>query len=1099
MVDYGDAPTVPGYHEETLARDRGLPAPRCTRRGWSPWSSAATTRSCSPSCARRRRCTARSRSCTSTPTPTCGTSTTACGYFHGTVFKRAVEEGLVDPGALGAGRDARHALRRAPMRRRRATWATTPCTWPELERRPRSSTAIASGRAWATRRPSCPSTSTSSTRPSPRARARRRWAARRSAQALAYLRALTGIDFRGFDCVEVSPPYDPAGITAWLAASACHEMLSLVARGPGRAEVAEASSPEAPPATAMTGGEAVAWAPAPRRGARVRHPRHPYALHPPPPDRDGIRHVTPRHEQGGGYAADGYARVSGRPGVLVATSGPGVVNAATPIATAYADSVPMLVISPAMATDVEGRDTGSSTRARTRARRSARSPRGAGAPARPPRWSRRSTRPSRSFASGRPRPVARRRPARRAGGLGPRRAAAAGRRRDRISTTTDSSASPRCSRSAERPALVLGGGARGAAAAVVELAERLGAPVVTTVNGKGSCPSATPCPSAPDPAARRPGLARPARRGAGRGHGARRVRPLGTAPRLDGRLVRIDVDPTQLQKNLPASLALAADARAAVAGLLAALPPGRPGPVGAATSSGRARPSAPRRSPTAPSGSRSWTRWPAPSAPRACSAGTTPRPRTTASCTSWRWTRGRFVYPTGYATLGYALPAAIGAKLADPELRHRARGRRRVALHRGRAGHRGGARALPARRRAERPRLRRDPRADGGRRHRADRRRPPGARPAEASARPSAERACAWTIPRRSRGRCGRRWSGRGRRSSRCRRSSSRRARRGSPGRRWTSGTIFSRSGTATPRSRPHRACRSAWRCARPARFARRRGPIARHAGGPASSPPQPSKRKEHDRDVQPGGTPRTLVRRAARTVLPTDEARFDAIAYVDEASGEEHVALVLGDPASDAPEGPPLVRVHSECLTGDALGSHRCDCGDQLAAARRRVAAEGRGVVVYLRGHEGRGIGLADKLRAYALQDRGLDTVDANLALGLPVDARRYGAAAAILADLGVRSLRLMSVEPGEGGGAVGPGPGGRGPPAARRARPARGPRLPEHEARADGSRRPGRPRATPSGASCCAGASRRRSSTPRPAPFATATRRSWPTAPPS
>ena len=158
---------------------------------------------------------------------------------------------------------------------------------------------------------------------------------------------------------------------------------------------------------------------------------------------------------------------------------------------------------------------------------------------------------------------------------------------------------------------------------------------------------------------------------------------------------------------------------------------------------------------------------------------------------------------------------------------------------------------------------------------------------------------------------------------------------------------------------------------------------------------------------------PRTLVRRAARTVLPTDEARFDAIAYVDEASGEEHVALVLGDPASDAPEGPPLVRVHSECLTGDALGSHRCDCGDQLAAARRHVAAEGRGVVVYLCGHEGRGIGLADKLRAYALQDRGLDTVDANLALGLPVDARRYGAAAAILADLGVGSLRLMSSNP--------------------------------------------------------------------------------------
>jgi 3,4-dihydroxy 2-butanone 4-phosphate synthase/GTP cyclohydrolase II len=158
---------------------------------------------------------------------------------------------------------------------------------------------------------------------------------------------------------------------------------------------------------------------------------------------------------------------------------------------------------------------------------------------------------------------------------------------------------------------------------------------------------------------------------------------------------------------------------------------------------------------------------------------------------------------------------------------------------------------------------------------------------------------------------------------------------------------------------------------------------------------------------------PRTLVRRAAHTVLPTDEARFDAIGYVDEVSGDEHVALVLGDPASDSPSGAPLVRLHSECLTGDALGSHRCDCGDQLAAARRQVAAAGRGIVVYLCGHEGRGIGLADKLRAYALQDRGLDTVDANLALGLPVDSRRYGAAAAILADLGVTSLRLMSSNP--------------------------------------------------------------------------------------
>jgi 3,4-dihydroxy 2-butanone 4-phosphate synthase/GTP cyclohydrolase II len=117
------------------------------------------------------------------------------------------------------------------------------------------------------------------------------------------------------------------------------------------------------------------------------------------------------------------------------------------------------------------------------------------------------------------------------------------------------------------------------------------------------------------------------------------------------------------------------------------------------------------------------------------------------------------------------------------------------------------------------------------------------------------------------------------------------------------------------------------------------------------------------------------------------------------------------------------LVRVHSECLTGDLFGSLRCDCGPQFQQALSEIAAEGRGVLVYLRGHEGRGIGLAHKLRAYALQDRGFDTVDANLELGLPVDSRDYGVGAEILRDLGVRSMVLLTNNPGKYGGLAGHG----------------------------------------------------------------------------
>jgi acetolactate synthase-1/2/3 large subunit len=368
----------------------------------------------------------------------------------------------------------------------------------------------------------------------------------------------------------------------------------------------------------------------------------------------GIRHVTPRHEQGGGYAADGYARVSGRPGVVVATSGPGVINAATAAATAYADSVPMLVLSPAMPTGVQGRDTGYLHEGKDQ---------GAAMDALVA-WSRRAGSPAEAaaaidaafahFAAGRPRPVHVEVPV---DVLAASEPVVAADTRAPVLAAPDAGRAAELLAAAERPALVLGGGARGAA----REAAALGIPVITTVNGKGIVDERSPL-----------SLGASIRLRAAQEWLAGRdvVLAVGTElgesdlwgpmPELRGRLIRVDVDAGQLDKNASADVAVLGDAADVLGALPARSPDEDLAPVRAAIREEALADGEP------------WLDLTAALDEVLGEDGILAGDSTQAAYYGAvhllpMGPRRRFVYPTGYATLGYAVPAAIGAKLAAPD------------------------------------------------------------------------------------------------------------------------------------------------------------------------------------------------------------------------------------------------------------------------------------------------------------------------------------------------------------------------------------------------------------------------------------------------